>query len=222
MTRSATNPSAWRPAPSPLNGERAGVRGGHWTECSTASIASPASPFSPAEYSPDAPPAPANLPRSCRARIEHPSIASSRIAAFQCCAISNTLHAFCLRLVAQENRVARHPVPGCNAPQHKRNQGSAHRPYAVAGTCRRRSDGPGESPTASSRPKWTSCASDEQRSWDSRRTDLAKLPVQFKRCGLLSPLTLSLSPLRGEGIRRDDRSKFEIATCRRSAYTFRC
>jgi len=125
----------------------------------------------------------------------------------------------CPALAAQANRAASHQVPGCNAPRHKRNRDSAARPCVVAGTCKRKSAGRGEWPTVSSRPTWILCGGHGRASWDSSRAGLAKCSGQFKRCWFFPPLTLALSPLRGEGMRYDSLSKLRIATSSRNAHT---
>ncbi len=187
--------------PSPLNGERVRVRGGQCLVRPTFSTAWTISPASSAEHSPGARRVAVNRPRWCHAQTGHLLVASSKSAGSQCCVTSNTRHALRRSPAAPESRAGLHRVPSCNAPRHKRNQGSAYQPCVVVGTCRLRNDGHAGWPTTSSRPRWTSGAGRERGNWGSLRIGLTRRTIHFKRLLLFSPLTLSLSPLRGEGIR---------------------
>jgi hypothetical protein len=68
-------------------------------------------------------------------------------------------------------------------------------------------------PTISFPPKWISCAGRGRWSWGSRRNDLADGFQIFKRLLAFSPLTLTLSPLRGEGTAAGNS---HIVFCRRA------
>jgi hypothetical protein len=202
--------------PSPLNGERAGVRGENLRRLPDVSSASVISlVWSAANYQ-DVQPATANPPKSYRARTGRLSVASSKIVGSECCAISSNRRALGLSLGAPENRAALRPTQGCSAPQRKRNRGNDRRHCAGAGTCMRRSVDPGESPRVFSRPKWIFSAEPGRVNWDSSPLDLTENQLQFKRHLVISPLTLTLSPLRGEGIRGGSRSKLRSIKCRRS------
>ncbi len=190
--------------PSPLNGERARVRGGQVLEVPISSSVSAGELVFPAEHYPDAARVTASPPKSVRARTEHPAIANSKTAASGCFAISNTLPAVCRALVAPEIRAGRRPVRGCSAPRHRKNPDRMRRLGADAENCRQRNDGRGESPTAFFPPKWISSAGRGTGKPDSLRNDLTGRRFQFKRCFLFPPLTLALSPLRGEELALDD------------------
>ena len=177
------------------------MRGGHWSERPVSSNAWATSPASPVEHFPDALLVPANPPRSYHVQTGHLSVANSKTAWSQCSVTSNTRLAPCLPPVDQGNHAASHPVQDCNVPQRKRNQDSAHQLCAVAGICKRKSAGLEGRPTNSFLPTWICAAGYGRVNWDSSQTDLTNRPAQFKPSWLLSPLTLALSPLRGEGIR---------------------
>lgn len=196
--------------PSPLSGERVRVRGGYCPTRSISSTASATSPAAPVAHCPDALPVPASLPRLCRAQTERPSVVSSKTCVFVCCATLDTHRVLHPSFVAPEIRVDPHPVQDCSALRHNRNRGNGRRHCVAVETCRRRSGGRGESPITSSRPKWIFSASHERVNWNSSETGLTQPERHFKRCRLLPPLTLALSPLRGEGIRSDRHGKYGI------------
>ena len=185
------------------------MRGDYWLTRSISSTASATSSASLAAHSQDVPHAPANPPKLCPAQTAHPSVVNSKTVGSRYCAISNTHLAPHPSPVAPENRVAHRPIPSCIALQRRRNRDNTYPPCVVAGTCMQKSDGRGELPTISFRPKWTFAADRERQSWGSSRADLTKPPGQFKSSRLLSPLTLALSPLRGEGSRDERRGEFE-------------
>ena len=170
---------------------------------------------SPVEHSLDALPVLVSRPKLSRAQSGHLSVASSKTVVFECCVTSNTRRVLCPSLVAREISVALRRVQGCNGPRHSRNRDSDRRHCAAAGICRRRSVGREESPTASSLPKWTLSARRERANWDSSLMDVTEDQSQFKRHLAISPLTLTLSPLREEGNRSGSRSKLRPVTCSR-------
>jgi hypothetical protein len=143
--------------PSPLNGERAGVRGENSLASQDSSTASVISRASQVERPLGAPPAPASPPKSFHAQNVHLSVASSKIAVFECCVTSSTRLAPCLPSGARETRVVHRRARGCNAPARSRNRDNARQLCAVVGICKLRNDDRGEWPTASSRPKWLFC-----------------------------------------------------------------
>jgi hypothetical protein len=71
-----------------------------------------------------------------------------------------------------------------------------------------RSGGLGELTTAFSLPTWIFAAGRGRVSWDSLQFELAMNAIRFKRLSSSSPLTLTLSPLRGEGIRGGSHKTF--------------
>ena len=204
-------------SPSPLNGERAGVRGEQVLNDSRFSGVSATSPASQAEHSLDGLLAPASRVKLFYAQSGPLSVASSKTVLSKCLVISSTHPAPCLSLVGLESRVALHQAQGCSALWQNRNRDNAHQPCAVVGTCKRRSAGRGELPTAFSRPTWIFYAGCERGNGDSSLVGLTKDLLQFKRLLAISPLTLTLSPLRGEGNRSGRPGKLRTRTrCRRT------
>ena len=200
LARNARNTHA-RPTaiPSPLNGERVRVRGENLPLHPNVSSAWVISLVSQAEHSRDARRAPASLPRWHHVRTARPSVANSKTVAFECYEISDIHRVLRPLLVPLEIRAGLHPVQDCNAPLHNRNRDSIRRLCAACGICKRKRVGHGELPKASSRPKWTFSVAREPKNWDSLLMELMTDPFQFKRLLSFSPLTLALSPLRGEG-----------------------
>jgi hypothetical protein len=186
--------------PSPLNGERVRVRGGQVVDLPIFLIASATASVYPAGYSLDAAPAPASHPKWRPAQSARPSIENSKNAASECSAISSNHRAVYPLPAAQEIHVVRRPVPDCIALRRKRNRASVRRPDAAAGICKRRSAGRAESPTVSSPPKWNFSAERGKWNWDSSSVGLMDELFQFKVLFAFPPLTLALSPLRGEGM----------------------
>ena len=186
--------------PSPLNGERAGVRGENSRSYPPSSPASATARACLAAHFLDATLAPADPPKSCPAQTAHPLIANSKTGASGCCAIANTHLAPRPSRVVRESRVGLHPIPNCSAPRRNRNQDSA-RPLCVAAEiCKRRNGGHAKWPTTSSPPRWISCAERGRLSPGSSQAGLTDGLRTFKRPTVLSP-PQSLSPLRGEGSR---------------------
>lgn len=186
-------------APSPLNGERVGVRGGQSLGHPIFFDVSPNAHAFPAVRFPGAVPASANLSRWYRAQTGHLLTANSKTGASGCCVISDTHRGSHLLPGVRESHAARHPVPSCSALRRRKNPGCDHRPDAAAGICRPRTDGRARSPRAFFQPRWISCAKREPSRWSSSAIELTKPLKQFKPWLKLSPLTLALSPLRGEG-----------------------
>ena len=162
-------------------------------------LASAAVPVSPAEDFPCAVLGPANPPRSCPAQTERPSVVNSKTAASGCCATSDTHRAPRPSPDVPGNRAGHHRVRGCNALRRNRDRGNVPPLYVVAGICRLRIAGRAEWPITFFPPRWISCEALGQDRWDSSALDLTEGLLRFKRWIAHSPLTLTLSPLRGEG-----------------------
>jgi hypothetical protein len=211
--------------PSPLNGERVRVRGDSARTLShcesaiafppltpalsplrgegeTASRVRTTSPASPAERSPDAMRAFAGQPKSCRAQNECPSTASSKTGGLRCSTSrGGNYHAWRLHPGARESRVDLHRVPSCSEPQRSRSRGSAHPLYVADGTYMRKSVDHGEFATASSPPTWTFCEACG-RGLRASSEGIDGTHGERKSRLAFPPLTLTLSPLRGEGTAR--------------------
>ncbi len=208
--------------PSPLNGERVRVRGGqahthsHFESAMTfppltpalsplrgereASRAMAVSSACPAPHFPDAALVLAGQPKWFHESSAHLLVGNSRSdASGYSISFSETYHAPHQLAGAQGIRVALHPVPDCSAPRHSRSRGSALESRAGGETCRLRSDGREECATASSQPTSISFAEGGRGLWWNDLVGGA-----FGNCKSLlvcPPLTLTLSPLRGEGTR---------------------
>lgn len=196
----------WRAlaVPSPLNGERVRVRGGRVFDFQIASSVLAGELVSAAKYFPDAAHATASRTKSSRAQSAHPSIANSKTAASGCFAFSNMPRVACPSPVVPGIRAGRRPVPDCSVPRRRKNRDNVCRLDADAGICRRKSAGRAESPTTFFPPRWIFSARHGKGKPDSLRNYLTGLLFQFKRLFSFSPLTLTLSPLRGEGMALDN------------------
>ncbi len=187
-------------SPSPLNGERVGARGEPAIDHSLSSNASAASLVSPVAHFPNVARVFAGRSRLFRAPSERLSVVNSKNAVFQYYASSNNRRVRHLLPVVREIRADRRPVRGCNAPRHKTNQGNVCRPDAGGGICKPRTSGRGELPTIFSPPKWISCGGGGEFARNSLPMGVVGEIGWFKRYFAFSPLALTLSPLRGEGI----------------------
>jgi hypothetical protein len=185
--------------PSPLNGERAGVRGEAALARPMSQSASAASPVFPAASCPDATHAPAGPPKSSPESSARPSVENSKSASSECCATSNTHRELYPSLAAREGHAGGHRVPNCSGLRHNKSPDGVRRPCVAAGTYRQKTCGHAESPTASFLPTSPFCEAHGQFGWKSSRADLAEQVLRFKGRFAISPLTLTLSPLRGEG-----------------------
>jgi hypothetical protein len=186
--------------PSPLNGERAGVRGGNVQNQPEVSTASAIGPASLALRSADVWPGFADQPISCRESIEYPSTGSSKSGGSQCSGILDTRRERHLWLGAPGIRADHRPIPGCNGPRRRKNPGSVRQLCAGGGTYTPKTGGRAKSPRVSSPPKWSCAAAFAPRNWGSSALGLTLARFGFKPAIAFSPLTLALSPLRGEGI----------------------
>jgi len=221
--------------PSPLNGERARVRGGQINNLPFSLSALPIAPVSPAEHFLDALPAPVGQPRWYRARSAHFAIENSKIVACEYSVILNKRHAPRPVPDVQESRAARRPAPNCSVLRRKKNRGSVCQLDVAAEICRQKNAGRAGWPTISSPPRWNFSGGYGKLNWRSRRDGLVDASIEFKtridcKAGCFSfplpstgrgiegegwllfeafkfckafftlpPLTLALSPLRGEG-----------------------
>jgi len=183
---------------SPQRGEGLRVRGGQINPFSLILTASPTSPASPVLDFQDAVPAPASPPKSYRAQNARLLTENSKIAGFGCCVISNNHPAQRPLLAAQETHVVRHPVPDCIALRRSRNRGNAIPSGVVGEICKRKIAGHGGWPRVSFLPKWIFCVAPVPVPLHSSVIGLAEQTEKFKRW-VQPPLTLTLSPLRGEG-----------------------
>jgi hypothetical protein len=165
------------------------------------SIVSPTSSASPARHFQYVEPEPANLPKSFHAQSARPLTANSKTGASQYFATSNT-NLFLHQLpVAPASRVGIHPTRGCTVPPRSKNPGSILQFCAGDETCRRRSADRAATPKSSFLPRWISCAATSEFGKRSSSCVLAGTKEQFKSSRVRTPLTLALSPLRGEGTR---------------------
>lgn len=186
--------------PSPLNGERAGVRG---EKCVSHPVFSGALPDALAvlvEYFPNGLLAPANLPKWFLVRTARLVTENSKTVESGYCGIASSHRGLRLLLVVQETRVAHRRVLDCSGLRRNRDRGNGPQSCAAAEICRRQIVGRAESPTVASQPRWISSAMRGQGCWGSLANDLVGALPRFKRLFAFSPLTLTLSPLRGEGI----------------------
>ena len=188
----------WK-TPSPLNGERAGVRGEKGVRHPTCWLASEVVRVSRALHWPDAAPVPADPTRLCLERNARRAVGDSKTAGSRCFVTVDTRHVFGPCSAEVETRVGARPIRGCNGPRHSRNPGSVRPACVVGGTCSPRIAGRGECAIAFSRPKGLSRAVREQLAERSSRNGIRHHHTILKRLAALSPLTLTLSPLRGEG-----------------------
>ena len=236
--------------PSPLNGERDRVRGGHThrpPQSRWVSLSTTASSVCPVPHFLDVVHAFANRPKWFRAQNECPSTASSKIDALQCSTsregksrASHLLHD------VLETRAGFHPTPDCNELQRSKSRDSGLPVCAGDETYKQRNADHGGCATASFRPTWTSFAKVGRVEWTylslvgvrrvackhgvhadahlSDETSVHRVPSALNgekvaegrmrgghtsgsdSCSFigrdqlaLPPLTLTLSPLRGEG-----------------------
>jgi hypothetical protein len=154
---------------------------------------------SPVEHSRDEMLSSAGQPKSFHGPSAHLSTASSRSDAFQYSILFSATNPAQRPLPdARENRVARHPVPDCSAPRHNRSRSSAHQLYVGGETYTRRTDGREGYSRAFSRPTSISFAA-AVRGWWTWSDLVGGALTAGKRVVIQPPLTLALSPLRGEG-----------------------
>ena len=200
--------------PSPLNGERGRVRGGSAQQSllsEKASFATAASFACPVRHFPDAALAFASQPKSFHESSARLSAASSRSGASRCSTLfSETHHAPHQLAGAQEIHADRHPVRDRSGPQHNRSRGSAHQFRAVAGTCKPRNNGREEYAKASSQPTWISSA-EAALGVRACRDFVGGGGGVGKSVLACPPLTLTLSPLRGEGTRDTRQIRVSLA-----------
>jgi len=209
--------------PSPLNGERVRVRGGsahtlsHFESATTFPPLTPAlsplrgegeasrvkaiSSSSPVPHFPNAARGVASQPKSFRESSARLSIASSRSGASRCSILfSDTHHAPHQLAGAQGIHADLHPVPNCSEPPRNKSRGSGHQFRADGETYTPRNGGRGRCATVASQPKWISSAEVGRGLW--AWSDLVgKVSGNCKSRLAAPPLTLTLSPLRGEGTR---------------------
>lgn len=189
--------------PSPLNGERVGVRGesaaGHPTSANVLAVLS----VCRALHLPDVATAIANPPRWCRAQKARLSAVSSKTSSSRCFLTANARHGERLAHGAWENHADHHPVPSCSEPRHNRNPDSAF-PLCVDGEiCKPKNDGRAELPKASLRSKWIVSSALWRWSLSSRTGGVLNRFSGVKPLLPFPPLTLALSPMRGEGEQPD-------------------
>ena len=186
-------------SPSPLNGERAGVRGELAHDRSFFLNGSTAVRVASEAHFPDVARALAGHSRSFHAQSGRLLAANSRSVEFQCCAISDKSHGLFLLPVAREGRAGCHPVQGCNAPRHKTNRGCIRRLGVGGGICKRKISGRAGWPIISFPPRWIYAGAGGEFGENSWQVGVARGIVRFKSLFAFSPLALTLSSLRGEG-----------------------
>jgi hypothetical protein len=209
---------------SPLTGERVRVRGGsarglsHFESATTFPPIIPALSPSRGEgekasrgtatllassvlHFPDVMPAVASQPRSSPEQNECPSTASSRSDARRCSTWLSGKHRVPRRLCCVQGiHAGLRRVQDCSVPQHSKSLGSGHRFHADDEICTQRSGGHGASARFSSQPTWIFSAGLGEGLWTW--SDLVGgTSGDCKSLLTAPPLTLTLSPLRGEGTR---------------------
>ncbi len=177
-----------------------GMRGGHRPGRSPSEGGSAVSLASLVGHSQDAQLASADPSRWSPSHNACRAIVGSRSGVSGCCATSDIPPARRPSSFAPGSRADLHPVRYCSGLRRSRNRECMAPPRAGGGTCRRQDAGPAESSRVSSPPKWSALA----RPWLSwRGSRRALVPLGQRRSNSLAvipPLTLTLSPLRGEGI----------------------
>jgi hypothetical protein len=184
--------------PSPLNGERAGVRGAKITLRPPSPTALPVARVSLVGGCRDGRPFAATQPKSSREPTGHHAIDGSKNVACECSVISDTHHVPRPWPAVRESHAGRRRVQYCNAPRHSKNPGHAAPSYAAAGICSRQSGGHAGCATVSFPLPWASCAA----SWRCQSGSLtAAFFTSFKKrqapIGIPTPHPGPL-PVRGE------------------------
>lgn len=194
-----------RSSPSPLNGKRAGVRGEHHSTRRAALYASEVAPASPAAHCQREALLPAIQPRLSPVPTGHCGVGDSKTAGSECSATSNRHHGHYPSPAGQGNHAGGRPIPDCSAPRRSKSRARIFPLCVAGGIYNRQTFDHAKSATSSSRAMWISSGErglSGQNSWQSDRIGRSDRHGDWF---FFAPLTLALSPLRGEGNPTRDR-----------------